>query len=74
MNKYQRAKIKKILLVQVASSVDKLRLGRLNATLERIDANNFGECFKCEQEIPFTVLKTCPERVICDNCLDGAKD
>jgi len=74
MNKYQRAEIKKILLVQIASSVDGLRLGRLNSTLERIDADNFGQCFKCEQEIPLTVLKTSPERVICDNCLEEAKD
>lgn len=74
MNKYQRAEVKKLLLAQIALSVDDLRLRRLNAALKRIDADNFGECFKCEQEIEFTVLKTCPERVICDNCLEGAED
>jgi RNA polymerase-binding transcription factor DksA len=73
MNKHQRAEIKKILLAQTDSSVDDLRLRRLNETLARIDADNFGECFKCGQDIQFTVLRTWPERVICDNCLEGAK-
>jgi len=74
MNKHQRAEIKKLLLSQIDSPMEVLRLSRLNAALARIDADNFGECFKCGQEILFTVLKTCPERVICDNCLEGAKD
>ena len=74
MNKHQRAEIKKILLVQIGSCVDDLRMGRLNATLARIDADNFGECFKCEQEIQFAILKTYPEQSLCDNCLDVAKD
>lgn len=71
MNKYQRAEIKKILMAQIESCVDDLRLGRLNKALARIDADNFGECFKCEQEIMFSVLKALPERLICDNCLEG---
>ncbi len=74
MKKSQRVEIKKILLAQIALSGDGLRLGRLNASLGRIDADNFGECFKCEQDIPFAVLKTCPERIICDKCLDKAED
>lgn len=74
MNKYQRAEIKKSLMTQIALSVDDLRLKRLNEALMRIDADNFGECFKCEQKIPLTVLKTCPERVICDDCLEGLDD
>jgi RNA polymerase-binding transcription factor DksA len=74
VNKHQRAEIKKIVLSQIDSSVDGLRLSRLNTTLKRIDADNFGECFKCEQEIQITVLKACPERVICNKCLEGAND
>lgn len=70
MNKHQRAEIKRIILEQIASSVDDLRLVRLKATLRRIDADNFGECFKCEQQIPLSVLNTSPERVICDNCIE----
>ena len=74
MNKHQRAEIKKILLAHIDSSREDLQLERLNAALARIDADNFGECFKCGQEIPFSTLNTSPERVICDNCLKGAKD
>lgn len=74
MNKHQRAEIRKILLAWIDSSVEDIQLVRLNSTLARIDADNFGECFKCGQKIQFTVLKACPERVICDNCLEGAED
>ena len=74
MNKHRRAEIMKILLVQIDACVNDLRLGRLNTTLARIDADNFGECFKCDQEIPFALLKTYPEQILCDNCLDVAKD
>jgi len=74
MNKHQRVEIKKFLLSLIDLPMEVLRLSRLNAALARIDADNFGECFKCEQEIPFTVLKICPERMICDDCLEGSKD
>lgn len=74
MNKHQRADIKKILLAQIDSSGDDLRLSRLNTTLKRIDADNLGECFKCDLEIQFAILKTYPEQILCDNCLDVAKD
>ena len=74
MNKHQRVEIKKILLAHIDSSIEDLRLERLNAALARIDADNFGECFKCGQAIPFPTLSTSPERVICDNCLEGEKD
>lgn len=73
MNKHHRAEIKKILLAQIDSCGNDLRLGRLNATLARIDADNFGECFKCDQEIQLALLKTYPEQILCDNCLDLAK-
>ena len=74
MNKHQRAELKKILLAQIDSPLEELRLARLNTALARVDADNFGECFKCELEIPFNILQKHPERVICDSCLEGAKD
>lgn len=84
MNKNQRAEIEKIILVQIdalakeppslgESSGDSLRLSRLNSTLMRIDADNFGECFKCEREIPVDTLRKRPEISICDSCLTEPK-
>lgn len=74
MNKHQRAEINKTLLALIESGVKDLRLERLNATLARIDADNFGKCFKCDREIQFAILKTNPEQILCDNCLDAEKD
>jgi len=49
---------------------DALRLQRLETALKRIDADNFGECFKCEKPIAMSRLRNNPESVICTACLD----
>ena len=53
---------------------ERLRLQRLETALNRIDAENFGKCFKCEQPIPMSILRIHPERTICADCLDGRED
>ena len=83
MNKHQRAEIKKIIMTQIDAlgeelpSLDKtpgenLRLRRLETAQMRIDADNFGECFKCGRAIQMSSLKNHPENTICDACLEGA--
>ncbi|CAG35805.1 similar to DnaK suppressor protein (partial length) [Desulfotalea psychrophila LSv54] len=70
MNKQQLTVIKTSLLEQMKSPVNDLQVQRLTTALARINAENFGECFICKQEIPFSILKINPERVICDKCLE----
>jgi hypothetical protein len=83
MNKHQRAEIKTIIMTQIDAlseelpTLDKtpgvnLRLRRLETALMRIDADNFGECFKCGRAIQMSSLKNHPEKTICDACLEGA--
>ncbi len=80
MNKHERSEIKKTILAQIDALVEELpalgkapgeilRLRRLEATLMRIDADNFGACFKCERAIPMNSLRICPESTICSACL-----
>jgi len=80
VNKHERSEIKKIILVQIdllveelptlgSAAGEKLRLERLKTALMRIDADNFGACFKCEQTIPMSRLRIFPERIICIDCL-----
>ena len=52
----------------------KLRLERLEAALKRVDAENFGDCFKCEEPIPMNRLKILPESTICVDCLNDLDD
>lgn len=81
MNKYERSEIKEIILAQIDSLLEELptlgkpagvtlRLERLTTALKRIDAENFGECFKCEKQIPMSRLRIHPESTICTDCLD----
>ena len=85
MNKYQRLEIEKIILAQIEPLVEELptlgkapgeilRLRRLEAALLRIDADNFGDCFKCENTIPMSRLRIFPETMICAACLEGPTD
>lgn len=85
MNKHERAEIKKIILAQIDELVDELpslgeapgemlRLRRLETTVKRIDADNFGECFKCERALPFERLKIHPESMLCPACLEESTD
>lgn len=85
MNKHERAEIKKIILEQIDELVDELptlgeapsemlRLRRLESTLMRIDADNFGECFKCERALPMDSLKIRPESMLCPTCLEEPTD
>lgn len=81
MNKYDRAKIKQSILTQIESLRDKmrasenppatkLRLERLGTALKRIEAKNFGACFKCEKPIPKSLLLAFPETMLCTDCLN----
>lgn len=80
MDKQQRRLFKVKILQQIAtlseeplngetSAGSRLRLERLQTALQRIDAVNFGECFKCEQPISLSTLQQAPETTVCDNCL-----
>lgn len=84
MNKHQRAEIEQIIQAQIDALVQELptlgkvpgeilRLRRLESTLMRIDADNFGDCFKCETAIPIKSLRIQPETMICDACLAEPK-
>ena len=81
VNKHQRSEIKKIILADIDLLVEKLpilrsasgemlRLERLKSALMRIDADNFGVCFKCEKTIPMSRLQILPESTICIDCLE----
>lgn len=81
MNKHQRAKIKATILDQIASltaesqlpdnaAQTKLRLEKLSTALKRIEADNYGECFKCEKSIPINRLLAFPETTLCIDCLN----
>ncbi|MCP4341933.1 MAG: hypothetical protein GY799_24375 [Desulfobulbaceae bacterium] len=81
MNKHERSEIKKIILAEIDLLVEKLpilgsasgemlRLERLKSALMRIDADNFGVCFKCEKTIPMSRLQILPESTICIDCLE----
>jgi DnaK suppressor protein len=82
VNKHKCSEIKKIILAQIDLLVEelptlqnavgeKLRLERLDAALMRIDADNFGVCFKCEKTIPMSRLRILPESTICIDCLEA---
>lgn len=79
MNKQERAEIKTIILEQIESLSEqvptagnaaggKLRLERLGAALRRIEAENFGEFFKCEKPIQVSRLLAHQESILCDYC------
>jgi len=81
VNKHERSEIKKIILMQIdllveelptlgSAAGEKLRLERLKTALMRIDADNFGVCFKCEKTIPMSRLRILPESIICIDCLE----
>jgi hypothetical protein len=81
VNKHERSEIKEIILAEIDLLVEKLpilgsasgemlRLERLKAALMRIDADNFGVCFKCEKTIPMSRLQILPESTICIDCLE----
>ena len=81
MNKHERAKIKQSILAQIGSLMDEmqapeniarttLRLERLGTALKRIEADNYGVCFKCEKLIPQSHLLAFPETMLCADCLN----
>lgn len=81
MNKFERAEIKQLILTQIdllsekqshlaQTSRDELRLQRLETALRRIDADNFGDCFKCGKPLAMSRLRITPESVICTACLE----
>ncbi len=81
MNKHQRAKIKATILTQIESLTEKtqspesaaqtkLRLERLGTALKRIEADNYGECFKCGTPIQMSQLLAFPETMLCTDCLN----
>ncbi|MCK5883512.1 MAG: TraR/DksA C4-type zinc finger protein [Bacteriovoracaceae bacterium] len=52
----------------------KLRLERLNAALDRVDTESFGECVICEGPIPMNRLRVLPESTVCVDCLNNSDD
>ena len=76
MNTHERAELKKIILVQLSvlepsnDPKEQLRFERLETALKRVEAENFGACFRCEKPIAMEILRTTPERVICVDCLN----
>jgi hypothetical protein len=81
VNKHQRSEIKGIILAQIGTLIEDLptlgkapgeilRLRRLETALMRIDADNFGDCFKCEGTITMSRLRLFPESTICVDCLE----
>ena len=81
VNKHERSEIKKIIMVQIdllveelptlgSATGEKLRLERLRTALMRIDAANFGACFKCDKTIPMSRLRIFPESIMCNDCLE----
>lgn len=76
MNKHERAELKKNILRQLdvlasrGNQGEQLKLERLETALKRVDAENFGSCFKCEKPISMETLRTAPESVICPDCLN----
>ncbi|MCD4687934.1 MAG: hypothetical protein K8R55_01220, partial [Desulfuromonadaceae bacterium] len=82
MNKHERAKIKATILTQIESLTEdihpperaaqtKLRLERLGTALKRIEADNYGECFKCGTPIQMSQLLAFPETMLCLGCLNN---
>ena len=84
MNKHERAKIKATILTQIESLTEetqpaesaaqtKLRLERLGTALKRIEADNYGECFKCGTPIQMSQLLAFPETMLCLGCLNNPR-
>lgn len=44
------------------------RVPRLEATLKRIDADDYGICVDCSREIPLERLKETPDEFFCADC------
>ena len=53
-----------------AASVDRIRsrLKLIDSALQRLEANSYGLCMKCEESIPFKRLKVRPESLNCVDC------
>jgi RNA polymerase-binding transcription factor DksA len=85
MNRYERSEIKALIMAQLdrltkealapgESLEEKLRVERLETALRRIDGENFGACFTCEEPISMSILRNNPERIICDACVEAADE
>jgi DnaK suppressor protein len=48
----------------------RVRLNKLESALKKIDDQEFGTCFICEQFIPFARLLAIPETTRCIKCED----
>ncbi|WP_136810269.1 hypothetical protein [Desulfosediminicola flagellatus] len=79
MNKHEKNEIKNVLSSQIdmltkqTSDIDPdpahlLRLELLCSAMNRIDAENFGECFICDSPIAIDLLRTSPEKKLCSKC------
>jgi len=51
----------------------RVRLDKLESALKKIDNPEFGNCFICEQTIPFARLLAAPETTRCIKCEDESQ-
>jgi DnaK suppressor protein len=51
-----------------------LELRRIEATLQRLDSDDYGYCIKCGDEIEWERLKANPSLVVCKECMDASKE
>lgn len=65
-----------ILSQQMALEIKRCNEGRLSqvrAALERIEAESYGYCRRCEEEISEARLNVRPEAPVCINCAGGKR-
>ena len=51
-----------------------LELRRIEATLGRLDFENYGYCIKCGDDIEYERLKANPSLVVCKECMNADRD
>lgn len=55
-------------MIQANLSAARQRLALARGALERIDADEYGECPVCGEDIPFARLDAAPEAALCVEC------
>lgn len=55
-------------MVQANRRTARTRLARIEAALERYDADEYGRCVACEEEIGYARLEARPETPFCITC------
>lgn len=60
-------------MVQAQRARLKLRLGQVKAALVSFDREEYGECRRCDEPIPFKRLKVRPETPFCIDCRSEAE-